>query len=178
MTKGEGDRHGFLLGDTERLEAIVAIALQKAAIPGQMLLRVLTAPVTRSIVYGCRRCRTSVGPVIAYVSPDAPGRAFVLGLNGNGGVIAVKALGCKDMLLDQIKDRHEGGCSIPDLVGQRRGRKLDAFAFEPGALAVERAMHAKLVEQDRRQQMRADEAARRGMRRPVPVALGMAPAAG
>lgn len=69
------------------------------------------------------------------------------------------------MRFDQIKDRQERGRSIPDLVGQRRGRKLDALAFEPGALAVERAMHAELVKEDRRQQMRTDEAARRRMER-------------
>ncbi|MCY1358347.1 hypothetical protein D9M68_586210 [compost metagenome] len=69
------------------------------------------------------------------------------------------------MRFDQIKDRQERGRSIPDLVGQRRSRKLEALTFEPGALAVERAMHAKLVEEDRRQQMRPDEAARRGMER-------------
>ena len=69
------------------------------------------------------------------------------------------------MLLDQIEDRHERGGSKPDLIGQRRGRQRDAFACEPGALAIERTVHAELVEQDRRQQMRADEAARRGMER-------------
>ena len=118
------------------------------------------------------------GPVIAHVGPYAPGRALVLGLDGNGGVVAVKALGREDMRLDQIKDRQERGCSIPDLVGQRRGRKLDALAFEPGALAVERAMHSKLVEEDRRQQMRADEAARRGMERRRRLADRLAVTAG
>lgn len=41
----------------------------------------------------------------------------------------------------------ERGRSIPDPVGQRRGRKLEALAFEPGALAGERPMHSILVEE-------------------------------
>lgn len=94
-----------------------------------------------------------------------PARAFVFGLNGNGGVVAKKPLGREGMRLDEIKDRQERGRSIPDLAGQRRGRKLEDLAFKPSALAVERAMHSKPVEQDRRQQMRTDEAARRGMER-------------
>lgn len=61
MAKGEGDRYRFLFGDTERLEAIVAITLQNAAIPGKVLLRMLAAAVARSIVYGRRRCRSAVG---------------------------------------------------------------------------------------------------------------------
>src|SRR5690606_23068660 len=123
------------------------------------------APVTRRIIDCGWRRRSPERPVIAYVSPYASSRAFVPGLNGNGGVITVKTLGRKDMHLDQIEDRHESRCRVPDLVGQRRGRKIDPFAFEPGTLPVERAVHAELVEQDRRQQMRTDEAARRGMER-------------
>src|SRR6476619_3768562 len=43
--------------------------------------------------------------------------------------------------------------------------QVDPLALEARALAVERDMHAALVEQDRRQQLRPDEAARRGMER-------------
>ncbi len=89
-------------------------------------------------------------------------------------VSSPKSRSAANMRLGQIKDRQGRGRSIPDLVGQRRGRKLNALAFEPGALAVERAMHAKVVEQDRRQQMRADEAARRGMERRRRLADGLA----
>src|SRR5207237_7759352 len=49
---------------------------------------------------------------------------------------------------------------------------------EARALAVERDMHAELVEQDRRQQLRADEAARRGMERRGRLADLLAIAAG
>ena len=64
MAKGEGDRYRFLFGDAERFEAIVTITLQNAAKPGQVLLRVLATAVARRIVYGRRRCRSAVGPVI------------------------------------------------------------------------------------------------------------------
>ncbi|CVI24729.1 conserved hypothetical protein [Agrobacterium fabacearum CFBP 5771] len=178
MTKGEGDRYRFLFGDTERLEAIVIITLQNAAILGQVLLRMLAAAVARRIVYGRRRRGAAVRPVIAHVRPYSPGRAFVFGLDGSGGVVAKKPLVRKDMRLDQFKDRQQRGRSIPDLVGQRRGRKLKALALEPGALAVERAMHSKLVKQDRRQQMRTDEAARRGMERRRRLADRLAVSAG
>ena len=165
VAKSKSDRHRFLFGNTDRLEATVTVTLQNAAIPGQVFLRMLAAAVTRSIIDRCRSRAAPEGLVIAHVAPDAPGRAFAFGPDGNGRIVTMKALGRKDMLLDQIEDRHERGGSKPDLIGQRRGRQRDAFACEPGALAIERTVHAELVEQDRRQQMRADEAARRGMER-------------
>ncbi|PLU09726.1 hypothetical protein BMJ29_02720 [Sinorhizobium medicae] len=39
----------------------------------------------------------------------------------------------------------ERGRSITDLVGQRRGRKLEALAFETDALAVERERPASAL---------------------------------
>ena len=54
---------------------------------------------------------------------------------------------------------------MADLVGQRCNRHVDALGLEARALAVERSVHAELVEQDRRQQRWADEAARRGVER-------------
>ena len=77
----------------------------------------------------------------------------------------MKPLGLEHMRLDQVKDRLEGKGDVADLVGQRLGRQVDALAFEPGALAVQRDMLPKLVEDDRRQKVRADEAARCGVER-------------
>ena len=77
----------------------------------------------------------------------------------------MKALGREHMTLDQLEQRHEGEGSVADLVGQRRQRQVDPLGPKTHALAIERDMHAELVEQDRRQQLRADEAARRGMER-------------
>ncbi|MGY4437355.1 hypothetical protein ACVW04_000137 [Bradyrhizobium sp. LM2.3] len=67
---------------------------------------------------------------------------------------------------------------MADLVGQRRQRQVDPLALEARTLAVERDMHAELVEQDRRQQLWADEAARRGMERRGRLADLLAIAAG
>lgn len=80
--------------------------------------------------------------------------------------MAMKPLGLEHMGLDQVKDRLEGEGDVPDLIGQGPGRQIDALTFEPRALAVQRDVLPELVEHDRRQQLRADEAARRGMRRP------------
>lgn len=113
MTKREGDRYRFLFGDTERLGAIVTITLQNAAMPGQVLLRMLAATVTRRIVYSRRRPGAAVRPVTAHVRPYSFGRAFVFGLDGNGGVIAKKPLGRKDMRFDQFKDREQRAVPYP-----------------------------------------------------------------
>ncbi len=77
----------------------------------------------------------------------------------------MKALGREHMTLDQVEERHDGEGPVADLVGQRRQRQVDPLALEARALAVERDMHAELVEQDGRQQLGADEAARCGTER-------------
>lgn len=75
----------------------------------------------------------------------------------------MQALSGEHMAFDQVEERHDGEGPVADLVGQCRQRQVDALGLEALTLAVERDMHAELVEQDRRQQSRADEAARRGM---------------
>lgn len=75
----------------------------------------------------------------------------------------MKALGREHMSLDQLEERHEGKGPMTNLIGQCRDRHVDAFALEARALPVERDVHAELVEEDGRQQLRADEAARRDM---------------
>src|SRR4029077_8183322 len=125
-----------------------------------------------------RRRRSSEGPVIPHISPDPPGRALALRQDTDGGVIAMKALGREHMAFDQVEERHDGEGPVADLVGQRRQRQVDRLALEARSLAVERDMHAELVEQDRRQQSWADEAARRGMERRRRLADLLAIAAG
>jgi len=90
----------------------------------------------------------------------------------------MKALGSEHMAFDQVEERHDGEGPVADLVGQRRQRQVDPLALEARTLAVERDMHAELVEQDRRQQLWADEAARRGMERCGRLADLLAIAAG
>jgi len=82
------------------------------------------------------------------------------------------------MAFDQVEERHDGECPVADLVGQRRQRQIHPLALEACTLAVERDMHAELVEQDRRQQSWADEAARRGVERRGRLADLLAIAAG
>ncbi len=85
----------------------------------------------------------------------------------------MQALGGEHVALDQVEERHQGESPVADLVGHRRHRQIDPLALEAHALAIERGVHAELVEQDgkvscrrdRRQQRRADQAARRGVER-------------
>src|SRR6266481_3277221 len=125
-----------------------------------------------------RRCRPGEGPVIPYISPDPPGRTLALRQDTDGGVVAMKALGSEHMAFDQVEERHDGECPVADLVGKRRQRQIHPLALEACTLAVERDMHAELVEQDRRQQSWADEAPRRGMERRGRLADLLAIAAG
>src|SRR5439155_22952628 len=106
------------------------------------------------------------------------GRALALRQYADGGVVAMKALGREHMALDQMEERHDGEGSVADLIGQRRHRQVDPLGLEARALTVERSMHAELVEQDRRQQLRADEAAWRCMERRRRLADRLAIAAG
>jgi hypothetical protein len=126
-----------------------------------MLLRMLAAPVAGGVIDRRRRRGPGEGPVVADIAPDPPRRTLALGQDTQGGVVAVQPLGRHDVALDQVEERHEGEGPMADLVGQRRQRQVDPLAFEAGALPVERGVHAELVEQDRRQQLRADQAARR-----------------
>jgi len=80
-------------------------------------------------------------------------------------VVAMQTLGCQNMRLDQAIQRHGGEHPGPDLVGQRRDTQLNALAPEALALPIQGQMLAELVEQDRRQKRRPDEAAWRGMER-------------
>ena len=85
----------------------------------------------------------------------------------------MQALGGEQVTLDQVEERHQGESPVADLVGHRRHRQIDPLALEAHALAIERGVHAELVEQDgkvscrrdRRQQRRADQAARCGVER-------------
>src|SRR6478609_2334173 len=155
-----------------------AWAKQDAGEGGQMLLRMLAASVARGVIDRRRRRRSGEGAVIADIGPDTPGHALTFCQDADGGVVAMQALGREHMTLDQVEERHDGEGPVADLVGQRRQRQVDPLALEARALAVERDMHAELVEQDGRQQLRADEAARRGMERRGRLADLLAIAAG
>lgn len=98
-------------------------------------------------------------------SSKKPRRAWAMQNAGVIGIAFFKALGREHMTLDQLEERRDGEGSVADLVGQRRQRQVDPLGLKAQTLAVEGDVHAELVEQDRPQQLRTDEAARRGMER-------------
>jgi hypothetical protein len=71
----------------------------------------------------------------------------------------------EDMRLNRSIERHDRESRRADLIGQRRDREIDAHAFGPLALSVHRNVLPKLIEQNRRQELRPDEAAGRRMER-------------
>ena len=72
----------------------------------------------------------------------------------------MQPLGGEHMRSDQLVERGERGRRRADMIGHGRDVELDAFPGIALALAVERLMHAVLLEQDHRQQAGADPAAR------------------
>lgn len=151
-SKTPRDRHRFLLRVEQRLEAAIAIGLQDAGEGSQMLLGMFASSVARGVIDRSRRRRPTVGPIVAHIGPDPAGRALALCQDADGGVVAMKALGCEYMALNQLEERHDGEGSVADLVGQGRQRQVDPVGLKAHTLPVERDMHAELDEQDRRQQ--------------------------
>lgn len=69
-----------------------------------MSLRMLTAPITRSVINRRRWCLAPEWLIIAYVNPYTPGRTFAFRPDWNGGVITMKPLSGKDVVLNQFED--------------------------------------------------------------------------
>jgi len=76
----------------------------------------------------------------------------------------MKALGSEHMAFDQVEERHDGECPWPTWSASVDNADPSP-RLEACTLAVERDMHAELVEQDRRQQSWAMKPARRGVER-------------
>lgn len=75
----------------------------------------------------------------------------------------VDALAGEDVRLDEIDQAAQQDGAVPDIVGKRRHADAHAFGGIGLALAVERLMQAKLVEQDHRQQVGASGCTRNGV---------------
>ena len=75
----------------------------------------------------------------------------------------MQALSRQNVAFDQPVQGPQGGGAGADLVSERREAKIHAFSGVAFALAIERLMLTKLLEQDHRQQIGASEAARRHM---------------
>lgn len=69
---------------------------------------------------------------------DPPGDRLAFGQDRHSGVVTVQPFGGHHVRFDQPEQRHRGKDAGADLVGQRRDRQIDAFAFEAPALTVER----------------------------------------
>lgn len=149
----------------ESVEATVGVGLKNAGEPLQMPRRMLAAAIPRGVINDRRRRGPTERPVVMDIAPYSSGDRLALGQDRHRGVVAMQPLGRQDMRLDQSVERHGREHAGANLVGKRRDAEIDAFAFEAGALVVQRDVLAELVEQDRRQKLRPDEAARRRMER-------------
>jgi hypothetical protein len=88
-----------------------------------------------------------------------------LGEHGHRGVITVQSVGGEDVRLDAPEQRLQHRASRADLIGERRQGERHALAGIALDLTVQRLMLAELLEEQHRQQVRPDPAARRGVER-------------
>src|SRR6056297_1519427 len=82
------------------------------------------------------------------------------------------------MVTDQRMNRRERGGTGASLIGQGREAEIDTFPGIAFCLPVERLMLSELLEEDRRQEVRAGPSARGGMERRRRLADRLAMAAG
>ena len=76
--------------------------------------------IPRGVVKRRRRVLPAERPVIADVSPAAASFDLALRQDRNRGVVAMQALGSKDVRFDQRIERPQRQSAGPDQVGQRR----------------------------------------------------------
>jgi len=112
----------------------------------------LAAAIARVVEDRRRRASAGERPVIANVGPYPAVDRFARGQHRYGGVVAVDALGGKDVVSDQLDQRRESGGAGADPIRQGRGVEIDALASIAGALPVQRLMLAELGVKDHRQQ--------------------------
>src|SRR6516225_1247898 len=125
----------------------------------------LAPAIARGVVEGGGRGGPAERPVIPDIGPDAAGDGLSCGQDRHRRIVAMQPFRRQDMGLDETVERYRGKHPGADLVGQRRDTEVDALALEALALAVQRNVLSELVEQDRRQQLWPNEAARRRVER-------------
>lgn len=148
----------------EVVVAAVRVRLQNALPFGEMRVGMLLLPCEGEVEQRGRRGDGAKRTVVA----DGPQRHRLRAAPGqdrHGGVIAVKAFAGHDMGLDQRVDRLQRYRTGPDLIGERGQTEIDAFPAIAVGLPVQRVVLPELLEQDRRQQVRAGKAARGRMER-------------
>ena len=147
-------------GPIEILEPGIAVGVHPAAEASEVILGVLTFPISREPIPGGGRGRAIPGAFVAGIGPE-PCR---LGLSRAGGehadrrVVGEDRLGRQDMTPDGIGEGFQQGGGLADPVGQCRAIQIEAFAVEDLALAVERQVVGILADQDMGQETRAGAA--------------------
>ena len=128
--RGLDDRASFAIGLVELAEPGIGVGLHQSGIPGQMLLRMLTATIRRVEEHGRWRIWPGKRAVVAHIGPEG-GR--------HCGVVGVDAFGRKDMAPDRVNQRHQGCGGAAHPICQRRDIEVDAFTLVDVALTIERA---------------------------------------
>src|SRR3954467_12966360 len=93
---GFGNRSALPIRRVERIESAVGVGLKDPVVAGQMLLGMNAGSIRRVEEHG-GRWRLAEGTVIADIGPDPAGARLSLGQHRHGGVVAMDALGSKDV---------------------------------------------------------------------------------
>ena len=120
----------------------------------EMLGGVLAFAVDGELVPGCRWIRPEPRPLVTYVGPDPGclGSAVARGLHLERCVIGEDRRTAQHVPADRIGQRLQKGCRLTDPVTERRPVKVDAFALENLALAIQGKVISIFADQDVRQQ--------------------------
>src|SRR5215467_3615564 len=125
----------------------------------------LMPPIARGVIERSRWGTTAKWPVVTDIGPDVAGDCFALGQDRHLRIVTVQSLGGENMSLDQCVQRLQRGRAEADLISERRDAQIDSFATIAFALAIERLMLPKLLEQNHGEQLRSGEAAWRHVER-------------
>ena len=115
-----GERAGFALGVVELAESGIGIGLQDAGIAGEMPCGMLAAAIARVEEHRRRRGGAGKRPIVAHIGPKSAGDRFPFGQHWHRRVVAVHAVGGKDVAADQLEERAQRGGAGADLIGQGR----------------------------------------------------------
>ena len=148
------DRPGRAAGLVELAVAAIGIGLQDAAVLSQVALRVFAPAIARVVEHRSRRRGPAERPVVAHIGPEPGDVGLAPRQHRHRGIVAMQPLGCHDMGLQPLKQRHQHRCAGADLVGQRRQAERHALTGVALGLAIEWLMLTELLEQDHRQQAR------------------------
>jgi hypothetical protein len=145
------DRSRLSIRRVEPIEPGIGIGLKDPAIAGEMLLGMDAGSIRRVEEHRSGRRRAAEGAVVTDIGPNPPGPGLHLGQHRDRGVVAMNALGGKDVRLDQLVERRQRRRAGADMIGHGRHRQLDPLARIFLALPIERLMIGVLLDQHHRQ---------------------------